>query len=117
MIIKEDEIDNAFDAKKDCIIELKDAQDIVNEAERDKIKRLREIAKHDQLMRDQGTLDKLIIKGKNVDERNQCEKIVLEKQDLAINMARDLLAIKKLDNELADLEIKQIDYQLRNAGV
>jgi len=113
----EEDIIAAFETKKDTLLDLQDAQDVLEAAKRTKAKKLLEIAKHDKLMRDQNTMDKLIIKGKNQDERDQCERLVLEKENDHINDAEDVVRIKKLEDEFSDLAIKEIDFRMRNAGM
>jgi hypothetical protein len=110
-------IDEIFEIKKETRMDLKEAQDMIDEVEkRIAIKKI-EIAKHDKLCRENGTLDRLIIKGKNDKEREQCEQVVFEKENQELNDLRDIFKIRKLEDELADLAIKRIDYRLRNEGV
>ncbi len=115
-VIEPNLIDEVFEIKKETRMDLKDAQDMIDEVEnRIAIKKI-EIAKHDKLCREQGTLDQLIIKGKNDKEREQCEQVIFEKENAELRDLRDVLKIRRLEDELADLGIKRIDYRLRNEG-
>jgi hypothetical protein len=116
-IITPELIDEAFEIKKETRMDLKDAQDLIDEAENKIALKKIEIAKHDKLCREQGTLDKLIIKGKNDNEREQCEQVVFEKENAELRDLRDILKIRKLEDELSDLAIKHLDFRLRNEGM
>lgn len=114
-LIPPDEIEAAFEAKADTLMEKKEALDVVLDAECNKLKAEIEISKHDSIMKETQP-EKVIINGKNETERKLQLQTALATHEKAIYEAKCIHRMKELDDQLSDLEIKKIDMKLRSMG-
>ena len=111
-----EEIEKAFERKSEALIRLVREKEELARAELAKEEKKIEIAKNDISARESGALERLLIRGKNEKEREQCELVLFEEEDAAIRIAKDRLRLAEMNYMLAALDVEKIDFILRNDG-